>query len=161
MPGKSKEIIKPFLRASSEVIVTLLDQMPPEEELLEVGEGQELGGDVASFIGVAGSVAGRVIITMNDTDALRFASIMLQKKVHELDGLVKSAIGEMANMIAGNATIELSGKGFPCDITPPTVLCGENVKISHMKGLESLSVKYNTGVGAVNVIIALRENRGK
>ena len=39
-----------------------------------------------------------------------------------MDQMALSALGELANMITGNAAIGLAGAGFSTDLTPPTLI---------------------------------------
>ena len=80
--------------------------------------------------GVTGQVQGQVIYGMSLTTADKIASTMLGQPIKTFDALAASAIGELGNMISGNAMQHLSEAGWICDITPPTIMRGTNVKIS-------------------------------
>ena len=47
--------------------------------------------------------------------------------------MAKSAISELANMIMGNAATLLYNRGINIDITPPSLLMGENMQITPSK----------------------------
>ncbi len=80
--------------------------------------------------GVTGHVQGQVIYGMSLTTADKIASTMLGQKIKTFDQLAASAMGELGNMISGNAMQGLSEAGWICDITPPTIMRGKDVKIS-------------------------------
>jgi chemotaxis protein CheX len=48
-------------------------------------------------------------------------------ELNALDEMSQSAIAELANMISGNACIQLSNNGMQIDITPPKVQVGDSV----------------------------------
>jgi len=53
----------------------------------------------------------------------------------ELDEISKSAIAELGNMIMGNTATILSSRGIGIEITPPSLLVGQNMVITpaHMR----------------------------
>ena len=61
------------------------------------------------------------------------SAMMMGMKITELDEMSKSAIAESANMILGNAATILYNKGIKIEITPPSLMTGENIQISHLK----------------------------
>jgi chemotaxis protein CheX len=42
----------------------------------------------------------------------------------EIDDFVTSAVGELSNIISGNAATALAGRGIVCDIRPPRISVG-------------------------------------
>jgi len=50
--------------------------------------------------------------------------------IETFDEIVKSAIGEMANMIMGNTSTLFSEKKIKVDITPPSILVGRDMTMS-------------------------------
>ncbi len=61
-------------------------------------------GDVlAVIVGVTGILTGQVIMTMDRETARNVASHMMNVPVPELNDMAISAVGELANMILGNA----------------------------------------------------------
>ncbi|NLZ52161.1 MAG: chemotaxis protein CheX, partial [Thermoanaerobacteraceae bacterium] len=67
----------------------------------------------------------------------------------------KSAIAESANMILGNAATLLYDKGIKIEITPPSLMMGDNIQIStpNMKTL-CIPLILSTG-GTIELDIAL------
>jgi chemotaxis protein CheY-P-specific phosphatase CheC len=53
--------------------------------------------------------------------------------VSSLGSLEQSAISELANMICGNAMSFFSQEGISLDITPPTLIMGQQIEISAVK----------------------------
>jgi len=50
--------------------------------------------------------------------------------ITELDEIAKSAIGELCNMILGFTATLFSREKIIVDITPPTILTGDNIELS-------------------------------
>jgi len=157
MSGFDKEILNPFLQAASGVILSLLGEEPEKEKVELKDIGSEYEKDVVVIIGMAGGVYGRVVIVLRDSVARNIAAAMLEDEVEEMTDVSYSAIGEMGNMIAGNASIDLSERGYSCEITPPTVLSGKELRISKLKDIQMLTVSYKTTSGKVSIILGLKK----
>ena len=83
--------------------------------------------------------------------------MMMGMPVNDLDEVSKSAISEAANMILGNAATILFSKVIKVDITPPSIMMGDNVLISipKMKTV-CIPLKFATG-GTMELDIAAVE----
>lgn len=125
--------VEPFIKASQDMI----NQVAGEES--EIGEifsrNTSFNGDnVIIIIGVTGDATGQVIFNLCEKSACDIASkMMCGMPVEQLDEMAKSAIGELANMISGNAATIFSSKQIQLDITPPTIMIGEKIEISVTK----------------------------
>lgn len=158
MTDYNSKIINPFVTAASEVLISLLNEEPESFSLEDEGVTlSQAETDLMIIIGVSGDVQGRVVLKMVQEDALRLASVMLKADVREFDDMVRSALGEIANMITGNATIALEENGFASDITPPSLILGKNVFISPVKGAKMLTIAFETKLGKIQVILGLKE----
>ncbi len=76
-----------------------------------------------------------------------------------LDGeMLKSFVGEIGNMVAGNAASELSDKGLNINISPPTVIVGSTKTAGFEQGIQiPLELK---DLGSMNVFL-ITEGRAK
>ena len=70
--------------------------------------------------------------------------------------MVLSALGELANMITGNAATKLSGNGFAGNIAPPVLIQSIGTEISTL-GRPQLLVVFNCEAGDLNVRVSLAE----
>lgn len=81
-------------------------------------------------VGVTGALKGQVLLVMSDDAAKKIASkMMMGMPVEELDEMACSALGELSNMIMGNAATVFSTQGIPMDITPPISLRGSRLRL--------------------------------
>lgn len=109
--------------------------------------------------GITGQIRGNVIYGMSAKVADGIASLMIGQEVKSFDALAASAIAELGNMISGNAMSLLAGQGYECDITPPTIIRGTNVKIA-MIDVPALSIPLNVpGVGLFEINVSLQEKQ--
>lgn len=124
------EHINPFLKGIASVFSTLCNTEPTIGKISLIKTPYVIS-NAAVIIGVTGRIRGHVTIEFIDDCVLKAASVILGGyKLSELDELSKSAIGELANMILGNAATELSVNNVLIDITPPTVIVGERVEMT-------------------------------
>lgn len=87
---------------------------------------------VIIMIGLVGEIRGQVYLELPVETAKKIASIMMGGiPIAELDEMGKSAVSEMGNMIMGNACTILANKKIQIDITPPSLLTGDNIEISN------------------------------
>ncbi len=127
------EYINPFIEASQSVLKQIAN--------IEVKLGKIFiktspydSDSVVIIIGITGKIRGQVIFTMNRKVALHIASSMMAgMPVTELDEISKSAISELTNMILGNTATILYNRGIGIEITPPSLLLGDNMQISNNK----------------------------
>lgn len=123
------EYVNPFAEGAVTVFKSLLSLVPERGKLSarpQIFTSQQLN----TIFGVTGDVEGLVIYGMSMVTADRLASTMIGVPVVTFDQLAASAIAELGNMISGNSLALLSKAGFHCDITPPTIIRGTNVKVS-------------------------------
>jgi len=79
-------------------------------------------------IDLKGAVDGQVAFGLTPEAALKIAGAMMGGfELNALDEMSRSAIAELANMISGNACVQLSNSGMSVDITPPQVQVGDTL----------------------------------
>ncbi len=127
------EYINPFIEASQTVLkqIASLDAKLGKVFLKTAPYKSE---DIIIMVGLTGKIRGQANFSMKKEFAMKIASsMMMGMPVTEFDELSKSAISELANMIMGNAATILYNKGTNVDITPPSLLMGENMQITPSK----------------------------
>ncbi len=127
------EYINPFIEASQTVIkqIASLNAKLGKVYLKTAPYRSE---DLIIMVGLTGKIRGQAIFSMTRELGMKIASFMMMgMEVTEFDELSKSAISELANMIMGNAATILYNRGINIDITPPSLLMGENMQITPSK----------------------------
>jgi chemotaxis protein CheX len=123
------KLINPFIDAIADIMPQLGFQKV-EKVGLEVIGSHVANLGVMSLVGVMGAVKGNVIYNIESEVAKKIASTMMMgMPVQELDAMAQSAISELANMLCANASIKLANIGISTDISPPTLLFGDDVSI--------------------------------
>lgn len=84
----------------------------------------------AIIIGIFGDFRGQVYFTIKRPLALRLAKSIIGEEAETNDEYFKGALTELCNMIMGNVMGLLGDQGINVDITPPTVITGDNISLS-------------------------------
>jgi chemotaxis protein CheX len=149
------EYINPFVEAAYNIIKEVLQTDVERKDLYLKKTTQPVMG-VAALVGLAGDVEGRVLIDMSQETAIKIASTMNGEELTSMDELVKATITELANMITAQAVTKLFDLGFKFDLTPPSIITGENMSVSNAD-VEALIVPLEMPQGLVEINVAIRE----
>lgn len=122
----TNQLFPPFSRATCEAFKLMLDldvsAGEPEQVALVPGEEDRLN----IIIGMTGDMNGEILYRFPKETALEMVKIMCGgMEIAEVDDFVTSAMGEIANIISGNAMTGLSEQNIICDILPPVVMVDE------------------------------------
>ena len=99
-------------------------------------------GEFTALVGLAGSLCGVLSIRCNDQAARIMASKMLGMPPEEVDNDSWDALGEIANMIAGNFKGKLSGIGNHCMLSVPTIIVGTDYETRSLRGGNMIEVVF-------------------
>jgi chemotaxis protein CheX len=125
------EYINPFIEASLGVFKTLLD-IDTKLGKIYLKPSPFSVSDMIILIGVVGEIRGQVCLELAYESAKNIASAMMGgMTIADMDEISTSAIAELGNMIMGNTCSILSKNKVNIDITPPTILMGDKIKISN------------------------------
>lgn len=147
--------IEPFIKAASDVFSLMMD-LDIDRGELRVSEELIPSKDASVLIGVTGDLSGSILYSFSEDMILQMVEIMSGMKVSDIDSFVASALGEVANIISGNAVTYLSSISYTCDIVPPQVIIGRNTSLS-MATEKALIVPLKTSIGEFDIYVTLRE----
>lgn len=153
------EYINPFVESAYNVLTEVLQADVERGELYLKSAAMPMLG-VATIVGLAGDVEGRVLFDMELATAINVASAMLSSMdmegVTELNDMARATITELANMITGQAVTKLHDLGFKFDLTPPAIFSGQNMEVSD-PDFEALIVPMTLPMGKIEINVAVRE----
>jgi chemotaxis protein CheX len=149
------EYINPFVEAAFSIMKEVLQTDIVRKDLYLKKTSQPVMG-LAALVGLAGDVEGRVLIDMSQQTAVKIASTMNGEELKVLDDLVRATIAELANMITAQAVTKLFDLGFKFDLTPPSIISGDNMQVSNAN-VEALIVPMEMPQGLVEINVAIRE----
>ncbi len=117
--------------------------------MLEVTAGEpfvrnndKLINSISGIIGLAGPTKGMLAIHMANAAALAVTSAFLGMEVEEIDDDVRDAIGELANMLAGNMKSVLDPGGSDIKLSMPSAVYGEDYSVDCLAGAQSVTVPF-------------------
>jgi chemotaxis protein CheX len=129
-------------------------QVPVNYGKPRLNEQREAIYDIGCIIGLSGDVSGSVVISLSKLVALELASGLTGEECKELDEDCLDALGEIANMIVGNARKDFPGA--ETRITVPNVIVGRH-KIAYPQKLPIITIPCDTPAGRLAVEVALKE----
>ena len=125
------EYINPFIEAARAVFKTLLDTEATGGKVYLKASPFSVS-DTIIMIGVVGEIRGQVCLELSFETVQKIVATMVGGiPVVDMDEIASSAIGELGNMIMGNTCTIFSREKIKNDITPPTILTGNRIKISN------------------------------
>lgn len=107
--------------------------------------------NLSSLIGLAGDFKGILAIQCPAEVAMGITGAMLGMEVTELDGDVKDAIGEIANMVAGGLKEALIGAGTKTELAIPTTVIGTSIRTSGLSGASRVMIPFTSPLGRFGV----------
>lgn len=111
--------------------------------------------NLTTIIGLSGKIKGNAALSMSYDTARSIASAMMMgMEVSEIDEMSVSALGEITNMICGQAAMALSVQDIPVNITPPTIIHGENMK-AIISQVETIVVDIDSSMGSIELNLGL------
>ena len=143
--------INPFLNSIRNVFNTMI-KVPFNVGKPSVIQNATPIHDVSCIIELSGAVFGCVIINLSKPIALQLTSSLLGDEVTEFNEDCIDAIGEITNMISGNAK-----KDFPneeVNISVPRVVIGRQRSV-YPSGKVILSIPCETNAGRMTVDVYL------
>jgi len=143
--------INPFVISTKETFSKMLS-IDLEMEKMYVKAANETS-DITGIIGLSGQAKGIVAVTFSRITALRSVSVFLGMKCLTLDDTVSDAVGELINIIAGNAKQYLSDLNV--DISLPKVIIGQGHSVAEMKEVPTVVIPFSSKLGEFKLEVAL------
>ena len=125
-------------RATDEVFSTMLGSGCTPTEAAPPSDG----GAISAVIGLAGEMSGSLVLHSSSVTAMRIAERMTGVGPEEVDALVRDAVGEMCNMVAGawkgRDPLLISG----CLLSTPTVVSGTSYQLFSQRAPIRIERRY-------------------
>lgn len=141
-PTVNVEFINPFIDSTVNVLATMC-QMEAKRKKLFLKDDHQMLGDVSGVMGLSGAATGSVVVSLPSKLACILVGKMLGEEPAEtMTGEVSDAVGELINMIAGQAKASLVNTKYHFSISIPSVVSGPGHEISHKKGTPNIVVLF-------------------
>ena len=151
------EFINPFIESTFAVFKTMLN-LNPKKDKLYIKENSNPTYDVSGIIGLVGDVSGSVVISFPEDLVLLMVENFVGEKKETIDDEVVDAVGELVNIIAGNAKRAfIEDENLRFKIAIPTVIVGKNHKINRPGDINFFGVKFKVGHYHFVLEVAVKE----
>jgi chemotaxis protein CheX len=149
------EYVNPFLEAASAVFKSIMN-VDLRRGKLVIKESPLPSMEVSIIIGITGGVTGEVVYSMEFSMVNKIAQTLAPGLTEsQLKHEYKDIIGELANMITGNAMNLFASSGKKIDMTTPTVVEGRDYTITMIKQT-TLGINLYSPMGQLEMNIALK-----
>jgi chemotaxis protein CheX len=133
--------IRPFVNATLNVLRTMaFTEAQAEPPYLKDEETAK--GDVSGVIGMTGDSNGSLSVSFPEKTILAIVSNMFGEKMTVVDNEIKDAVGEITNMVSGQARQELDQMGISLEAAIPTVISGKDHTIRHITSYPISAVTF-------------------
>lgn len=121
------DLYEAIVNGTKDVFTTML--------MIDLAEGEPVDNDgvqsnLSSILGLGGDIKGMVGVHCPEQTAKKITGELLGIEVENLDEDVNDAIGEIANMIAGNLKLSFEKQGLNVLLAIPTTVMGKSYKTS-------------------------------
>ncbi len=148
------DLINPFIHATKNVLGTMaFVQCRPGSPYLK--KDDIATGDVTGIIGITGDANGTIAVTFDEGSILTIVSNMFGEKMTKLNHETSDAVGELVNMISGQARRELEELGRVFDAAIPSVVSGKNHSIVHYTDGPKIAIPFTIDGGAFTIEVCL------
>jgi chemotaxis protein CheX len=111
--------------------------------------------DVSGVINLTGAAQGTIVLSMSANVAIEATRILTGDKPERVDATVVDAVGELANIIAGNAKAKLSQLSLSIGL--PRVVKGRDYAIAFPEGGTPIAIPFECTTGPITLEVALVE----
>jgi chemotaxis protein CheX len=147
------EYINPFIISVTELFESMLD-CPVTMGAPGIAEDDKGTPDIIGVIGLSGSAQGTVALRLPVKTALKLVGKMVGSDFKSVDSSIIDGIGELVNIIAGNA----KGKfiGHKISVSLPTVVRGSICTLNNLGNAVFLSVPFESELGDFSLLVTFR-----
>jgi len=147
-------MINPFLNATVNVIETMAF-MKCTAGKPYLKKDDKARGDVTGIIGITGHSNGTIAVTFDEASILKIVSNMFGEEMSELNHEIADAVGELTNMISGQARKDLETIGKLFEAAIPSVVTGKDHSIIHYTDGPKIAIPFTTDEGHFTIEVCL------
>jgi chemotaxis protein CheX len=150
--------INPFIASTKTVFKTMVATEITIGKPYVIRANEELAADVSAVIGMSGDAVGCVVLSLPMQTACNIASKFAGVELHRDHPDFGDALGELANMVAGQAKAKF--EGLSVSISLPSVIIGSDHVVSQSRAKPRLALPCTSDLGGFTVEVALVMEKG-
>jgi chemotaxis protein CheX len=114
-------------------------------------------GDVTGIVGLIGEARGTISVSFTEECILSIVSSMFGEEIKQINEEVKDAVGEILNIVSGQARQKLETQGRILKGAIPTVISGKNHSITHITKQSIVAVPFETSNGQFTIEVCIED----
>ncbi len=155
--GINVDYINPFIEATVHTFQTMCQIVPTREKLfIKKRDSEEIYG-ISGIIGLKGEMYGTVILNFPEQIAIRMVSKIAGEEQKNITATVVDGVGEILNIIAGDAKNRLVQKGYKFDIGLPKIVTGRNYVNAQKKSDHCIVITFISPFGKFSLEVSLKK----
>lgn len=119
-----------------------------------IRKNNNIENEILIMPGVTGDITGHVIFSLSKNSATYLISKIMSEQIFDKLEYVLSGMGEMGNMVLGNAAVLLENNKVKIDITPPQIILGEQISLSSK--IQNIVIPFEVNKDKINMDISLK-----
>jgi chemotaxis protein CheX len=152
--------INPFLNATQKVLkVQCFIEAKAQKPSIKKPTDPLLLGDISGIISISSEAFnGTLAVSFPEAVFIKVAANMLGEKVDKIHEGVVDLVGELANIILGQAKLELATLGYALQMALPSCVWGKDHQIKHFGGGVCVVLPFETEAGIFHIEIMTNNN---
>ncbi len=151
------EYVNPFIISAVDIFEKVA-RIELKKSEVKLTKGTKPTNEICIIFNVVGFLKGQVVYSFKHHTAERVVSCMMPDSNSEKQlEYFESALGSLANMITGRATILLAGKEHIIQITPPVIDVNNKKKTEYMN-FPTICANFSSRFGTLEINVALMKN---
>lgn len=147
------EHIEPFIEATVGMFKTMLGMDCEYLTPYLLNRNPDHDWDISGIIGIAGDTKGVVVISFTGELAAEATSRLVGRKVGSDDPDVIDVVGELVNIVAGNAKKGL--EQYRLSISLPSIVRGQEHQIAWPSDIPIVGIPFKTSTGKFHLAVGL------
>jgi Predicted inhibitor of MCP methylation, homolog of CheC len=146
----SEDLSQPFISATLSILSSMAG-MSASVGKPYLKKTKTASGSVSAIVGVTGDMRGSIAVSFSHSCATALVKGMLGSDIQDSIEEIQDAVGEVANMISGQARAGLKNTGLALQGSTPTVIMGDNHIIRHISNAPANAIPFETASGSFTV----------
>lgn len=151
-------LINPFINATINVLETMAF-ITVKAGKPYVKKATVAVGSVTGLLGLTGVANGTIAVTFEEKCILTIVSNMFGEPMETLNDEIADAVGELTNMISGQARRELGEAGRVFRAAIPSVVTGHNHSIRHYSDGPKIAIPFSTDCGDFTIEVCFEREK--
>jgi CheY-specific phosphatase CheX len=142
-----RQLLDPFVEGTMRTLREMAGEEPSIHSVYQK-HGYRIFGDYSAIIGLQATTSGTLVMSFpRETSWELSRRLVVPLGIAVNEELVQSSIGEVANIVVGQAKGRLARTDHRFGMSTPTVVAGDNHEIRYKPGLPCLVASFTSGMG--------------